>query len=135
MGFRIDDGDSTFCYLPDHEPALGAPLSELEPDWISGFALAEGCSLLAHDCQFTDEEYPERVGWGHSRVSDALDFARRSNAERVLLFHHEPLHTDDDLDLLHDRARESWAAGGGDGELAMAVEGSEIDLTAGAATA
>ena len=132
LGFRIDDGDSTLCYLPDHEPALGVPLSEIEPDWISGFALADRCSLLLHDCQFTDEEYPDRVGWGHSRVSDALDFARRSDAERVLLFHHDPLHADDDLDVLRDRAGERWLDIGGAGELHMAVEGSEVDLTASA---
>jgi phosphoribosyl 1,2-cyclic phosphodiesterase len=131
LGFRITDADASLCYLPDHEPALGLPLSDVEPAWISGFALAERCSLLLHDCQYTDEEYSERVGWGHSRVSDALLFARRSEAEHVLLFHHDPLHTDGELDLLHRRARERWLAlGGPAGELAMAIEGSEIELRA-----
>ena len=128
LGFRITEGDSSVCYLPDHEPALGVPLAEGEPDWISGFALAERCSLLLHDCQYTDEEYPERVGWGHSRMSDALLFARRSEAERVLLFHHDPLHTDDELDLIHRRAGEQWLElGGPPGALAMAIEGSELE--------
>jgi phosphoribosyl 1,2-cyclic phosphodiesterase len=128
LGFRISEGDSSVCYLPDHEPALGVPLAEGEPDWISGFALAERCSLLLHDCQYTDEEYPERVGWGHSRMSDALLFARRSEAERVLLFHHDPLHTDDELDLIHRRAGEHWLElGGPPGALAMAIEGSELE--------
>jgi phosphoribosyl 1,2-cyclic phosphodiesterase len=131
LGFRITDGDAALCYLPDHEPALGVTMSEVEPAWISGFALAERCSLLLHDCQYTDDEYAERVGWGHSRVSDALLFARRSQARRVLLFHHDPLHTDPELDLLHDRALRSWRAmGGPPGELAMAIEGSEIELRA-----
>jgi phosphoribosyl 1,2-cyclic phosphodiesterase len=131
LGFRISEGDASLCYLPDHEPALGVPLAGGEPDWISGFALAERCSLLVHDCQYTDEEYPERVGWGHSRISDALLFARRSEAERVLLFHHDPLHTDEELDLIHRRAGEHWLAlGGPPGELAMAIEGSEVELPA-----
>jgi len=81
LGFRITEADASLCYLPDHEPALGVPLSDVEPSWISGFALAERCSLLLHDSQYTDEEYSERVGWGHSRMSDALLFARRSEAE------------------------------------------------------
>jgi phosphoribosyl 1,2-cyclic phosphodiesterase len=131
LGFRISDADASLCYLPDHEPALGVPLGDVEPGWISGFALAERCSLLLHDCQYTDEEYSQRAGWGHSRVSDALLFARRSEPEHVLLFHHDPLHTDDELDLLHRRARERWLAlGGPPGELAMAIEGSEIELRA-----
>jgi phosphoribosyl 1,2-cyclic phosphodiesterase len=131
LGFRISDADASLCYLPDHEPALGVPLSDVDPSWMSGFALAEHCSLLLHDCQYTDEEYSERIGWGHSRVSDALLFARRSEAEQVLLFHHDPLHTDDELDLLHGRARERWLAlGGPPGELAMAIEGLEIELQA-----
>jgi phosphoribosyl 1,2-cyclic phosphodiesterase len=130
LGFRISEDGESLCYLPDHEPALGIPLAEVEPDWISGIALAERCSLLLHDCQYTDEEYPDRIGWGHSRLSDALAFARRSDAERVLLFHHDPLHTDAELDVLHGVAGEHWDALAGDGELAMAVEGSEIELPA-----
>jgi phosphoribosyl 1,2-cyclic phosphodiesterase len=129
LGFRISEADTSLCYLPDHEPALGMPLEKVEPDWISGFALAERCSLLLHDCQYTDDEYPERIGWGHSRVSDALLFARRSEAERVLLFHHDPLHTDVQLDLLERRADDAWQGlGGSPGALAMAVEGEEFDL-------
>jgi phosphoribosyl 1,2-cyclic phosphodiesterase len=130
LGFRISEADTSLCYLPDHEPALGTPLEVVEPDWISGFALAERCSLLLHDCQYTDDEYPERIGWGHSRVSDALLFARRSEAERVLLFHHDPLHTDSQLDVLERRADDDWQGlGGSPGALAMAVEGEEFDLS------
>jgi phosphoribosyl 1,2-cyclic phosphodiesterase len=132
LGFRISDADASLCYLPDHEPALGVRLTDVEPAWISGFALADRCSLLLHDCQYTDDEYSERIGWGHSRVSDALLFAHRSEAERVMLFHHDPLHTDGELDLLHRGARERWEAlGGAPRELAMAVEGSQIELANG----
>ena len=57
LGYRIDDGDESLCYIPDHEPGLGAPLSELDDDWISGFELARDASMLIHDCQYTDREY------------------------------------------------------------------------------
>ena len=66
LGYRITDGDTTLAYIPDHEPALGASLAELEPEWISGFDLARDADLLIHDCQYTDDEYPAHVGWGHS---------------------------------------------------------------------
>ena len=72
--------------------------TELEPEWISGFDLARDADLLIHDCQYTDEEYPEHVGWGHSGIADTLTFARRVEARRLLLFHHDPLHSDEFLD-------------------------------------
>ena len=76
LGYRIDDGDSSLTYIPDHEPALGADLDALEEDWISGFALARDTSLLIHDGQYADAEYPDHVGWGHSALTHALSFAR-----------------------------------------------------------
>ena len=102
LGYRIEADGQSVCYIPDHEPGLGATLAELDEEWISGFELARGASLLIHDCQYTDDEYPNHIGWGHSPVSDALAFAHRSDAERVLLFHHDPLHGDDFMDALAD---------------------------------
>ena len=100
LGYRVEADGSSVSYIPDHEPGLGAPLSELDEEWISGFDLARGASLLLHDCQYTDEEYPTHIGWGHSPVSDAITFADRAEAQRVLLFHHDPLHSDSFLDAL-----------------------------------
>jgi phosphoribosyl 1,2-cyclic phosphodiesterase len=131
LGYRITDGDTSLCYIPDHEPALGVNLDELEPEWISGFDLACGASMLVHDCQYTDEEYPAHVGWGHSSMSAALCFARRVEAERVLLFHHDPLHSDHALDDMRDRAHEWWRHHQGEGEedrLQLASERLEIAL-------
>ena len=129
LGFRITEGDTTVCYIPDHEPVLGTRLADVDPEWISGYDLARDADLLIHDCQYTDDEYPGRVGWGHSRLSDTLTFARRTEAERVLLFHHDPLHSDEALDRINDIASEHWdTLGEPSGELGMAVEGSEIDL-------
>ena len=86
LGYRIDDGDSSLAYIPDHEPALGADLTTLEEDWISGFELARDASLLIHDGQYSDEEYPEHVGWGHSALSHAthLRSPRRRQAHGSL---------------------------------------------------
>jgi phosphoribosyl 1,2-cyclic phosphodiesterase len=132
LGYRITDGDQSLAYIPDHEPALGADLSRLEPEWISGYDLAWRASLLVHDCQYADEEYPEHVGWGHSGLSDALGFARRVEARRTLLFHHDPLHSDDQLDALCGAAARRWEGLGGDPAcLEMATERREIDLSGG----
>jgi phosphoribosyl 1,2-cyclic phosphodiesterase len=130
LGFRITDGETTICYIPDHEPALGTALLHTEPEWISGYDLARDVDLLIHDCQYTDAEYPEHVGWGHSGVGDALSFAARVGARRVLLFHHDPLHADRFLDDLHAGARRLWAERGGDPtDFEMAMEGVELEVT------
>jgi phosphoribosyl 1,2-cyclic phosphodiesterase len=136
LGYRIDDGQSSLAYIPDHEPALGADLDSLEEGWISGFELARDASLLIHDGQYSDSEYPEHLGWGHSGLSDALRFARRTGADRTVLFHHDPMHTDERLDRLCEEARERWAAiGGRDGAVELGLEGGEHELPARAPSA
>jgi phosphoribosyl 1,2-cyclic phosphodiesterase len=133
LGFRIEESGSSVCYLPDHEPAIIGDLDKLEAEWLSGAALARDVDLLLHDCQYTDVEYPSHVGWGHSSVTHALQFARRVGARKTLLFHHDPRHTDDYLDAMLDEARADWMAGGGrEGEIAMAAEG--ISVTVGTST-
>jgi phosphoribosyl 1,2-cyclic phosphodiesterase len=131
LGYRIEDAGKSLAYIPDHEPALGAKIDELEEEWISGFDLARDADLLLHDCQYTDDEYPDHVGWGHSALSDTLAFARRVNARRTLLFHHDPLHSDDFLDRLYEEAGQRWTALGGEpAGLEMAAERAELELPA-----
>ena len=96
--------------------------------WISGHALARGASLLIHDCQYTDAEYPARRGWGHSSVSDALAFAQRCGCAHTLLFHHDPAHDDAQLGEIAEQAKSQWQLLGGEGTVAMALEGRVIDL-------
>jgi phosphoribosyl 1,2-cyclic phosphodiesterase len=129
LGYRITEGNSSLCYIPDHEPALGTSLRDLEPDWISGYDLAKDASLLLHDCQYSDDEYPDHIGWGHSALSDTLDFLQRTTPERTLLFHHDPLHTDDFLDAMYRRALDRWGElGGAPTAIEMATERREIEL-------
>jgi phosphoribosyl 1,2-cyclic phosphodiesterase len=129
LGYRVAEHGASVCYIPDHELGLAGPLDELAPEWISGFELAENASLLVHDCQYTDEEYAEHRGWGHSSLGDALTFARRTAAERTLLFHHDPLHSDVMIDAMLDDARARWRSlGGADGALDAAVENGELVL-------
>ena len=129
LGYRIDDGDQSLCYIPDHEPGLGTPLDALEDEWISGFDLAHGASLLLHDAQYTEDEYPAHLGWGHSPLSDALAFGRRTEIERLMLFHHDPLHSDDFLDTFGIHAAERWREMGGEPDaVELAVERRELVL-------
>jgi phosphoribosyl 1,2-cyclic phosphodiesterase len=129
LGYRIEDGEEALAYIPDHEPALGADLGRLEPEWISGFGLAAGADLLIHDGQYADEEYDAHLGWGHSALSHALDFAARAEAARTLLFHHDPLHSDTWLDAHAERAATAWAERGGEpGAVDLAREGTSVTI-------
>ncbi len=89
------------AYLPDHEPALGVPDFPDEPDWTSGFRLSRGVDVLIHDSQYTDSEYADRVGWGHSSFSQLSTFAAMVEASKLVTFHHDPTHDDEMLDDAH----------------------------------
>lgn len=100
VGYRITSAGRTLAYLPDHEPALGAPSFPLSPEWTSGHRLAEGSDLLIHDAQYTELEYASRNGWGHSSVEQTMAFASQAGVRRLVTFHHDPSHGDDQLDEL-----------------------------------
>lgn len=124
VGYRIEDGGRSLAYLTDHEPALSVDLATVPPEWVSGIEVAAGADVLIHDCQYTEAEYPDRAGFGHSSTEHVADFARLSGAHRLLLFHHDPNHTDDDLEALCARVRELWDGG----TVELAGEGDEIDF-------
>jgi phosphoribosyl 1,2-cyclic phosphodiesterase len=131
LGYRISDGDTSLCYIPDQELALGPLLGARERRSLPGFDLAHGASLLIHDCQYTDEEYPRHVGWGHSHLGEVLAYAQLTEARCLLLFHHDPLHDDECLDRLHAQAVLRFeAAGRSPHEILMAAELQELELAA-----
>ncbi len=103
LGYRIEAGGRAAAYLPDHEPALGARDFLAEPAWTSGFDLAVEADVLIHDAQYTAEEYPERVGWGHSTFEQAVAFATAVGVGRLVTFHHDPAHSDEMLDAVAAR--------------------------------
>lgn len=125
IGFRIENGHSVLTYLPDHEPALGAAHFPREPEWTSGYELARNADLLLHDAQYTTEEYRPRIGWGHSTMDDALQFAELAAVKKLLFFHHDPSHTDTQLHYQLEHALKnkhfSFEAG-------IAAEGEVIEL-------
>ena len=100
VGYRIQEGDCVLAYLPDHEPALGVRRFPLPAEWTSGFQLAAGADLLIHDAQYSNAEYVDRVGFGHSSISQALQFAALAGVKQLAPFHHDPAHSDEDLDRL-----------------------------------
>ena len=106
VGYRITDArGSVLTYLPDHEPALGASaFPSLPLAWTSGGSLAANADLLIHDSQYSAAEYINHVGWGHSSFKDALAFAALSDVKHFVPFHHDPAHTDIDIDRMMKEA-------------------------------
>lgn len=106
VGYRIVDASGrTLTYLPDHEPALGvSAFPTLPRAWTSGGELAADSDLLIHDSQYAPHEYPHHVGWGHSSLGQTLDFGDLVGTRHLVAFHHDPGHSDDQLDRLMDQA-------------------------------
>lgn len=100
VGYRLETDDGTLAYLPDHEPALGSVDFPNNGPWTSGYGLARNVDLLIHDAQYTLEEYEERIGWGHSAMQHAIQFADLAGAARLVTFHHDPAHGDELIDRM-----------------------------------
>lgn len=104
VGYRIATPSGVLAYLSDHEPALGVEKFPLASDWTSGYDLALGADLLLHDTQYTEEEYPAHAGWGHSTIQQALKFALLTKVKKLVTFHHDPAHSDKELDIILAKA-------------------------------
>jgi len=126
VGYRIESRGRVLTYLTDHEPALGADLETDPPHWISGFGLAHRANVLVHDCQYTPEEYRTRFGWGHSTTEHVAQLARKAEVDRLVLFHHDPMHADDQLDGMRDDVVERWGVDAD--RCSLAAEGDELDV-------
>ncbi len=113
VGYRVEEGGRSVVYLPDHEPGIaGLDLSTQPTDWISGHDLAHRSDVLLHDAQYGDDEYPRHAGWGHSAIGHVVAFAQKAEVERLVLFHHDPYHTDTELERLNEDACRLWGAHG-----------------------
>ena len=96
-----------------------------EPDWTSGYALAKEANVLIHDAQYTKQEYQTRVGFGHSTFKHTFQFATMAKVDKLLLFHHDPAHTDQ---MIQQKLSEELMEHPMPMEVAIAAEGDCYDL-------
>jgi len=125
IGFRVTGRQSVFTYIPDHEPALGRKGMIKDNKWISGFDIAAGSDLLYHDGQYTDTEYENKRGWGHSSLNDALLFASLCKVNHLLIAHHDPSHSDEELNKIFTNLQMNNNL---NFKYEMAAEGMEFEL-------
>lgn len=122
-GYRISDGTTTVAYLSDHSPiAFGSGPDGFGAYHTAALELTRNADLVIHDAQYTPEEFPKRSSYGHSAVDYAIGLAKAARAKRVLLFHHDPPRTDDQLDAIVAAHRDESIP------VEAAAEGSTIDL-------
>jgi phosphoribosyl 1,2-cyclic phosphodiesterase len=116
LGFRFESKDGVVVYATDNEPGDEYFDKNLRK-------LAEGADVLIYDAQYLPEEYEARKrGWGHSHWREAVDVVMESGAKELILFHHDPDHTDACIDSIVKEARNYYP------KVRAASEGMELQL-------
>ncbi|HEY8527775.1 MAG TPA: MBL fold metallo-hydrolase [Acidimicrobiales bacterium] len=123
-GYRVDMGGASVAYLSDHQMPLDGSHAVTE----DVLELCDGVDVLVHDAQYTPEEFAEKAHWGHCTIDYAVFVAREAGAKCLVLFHHDPARTDDQLDVLLEEAREK-ASRTAVSEVLAAYEGLTISLS------
>lgn len=98
-GFRLEHGGQSIVYATDteHFACVDPTLKKL----------AAGADILIYDSQYTPEEYPSKVGWGHSTWLAGAELARAAGVPQLVMFHHDPNRTDAQLAAIEAEAQKS----------------------------
>jgi DNA-binding response OmpR family regulator len=130
VGFRISFAGRSLVYLSDHETfarlAPGGPTPNPMDLEIARFA--ENAELLISEAQYTEEEYEQKKGWGHSTFPDVLERAAQANVKRLAIFHHDPAHDDAFLDGILEFCKKTIADRNYTFSCLVAQEGTSIEL-------
>jgi|KBSMisStaDraftv2_1062788.scaffolds.fasta_scaffold19472_4 phosphoribosyl 1,2-cyclic phosphodiesterase/CheY-like chemotaxis protein len=147
VGYRLATSNGSIAFLPDNEPYDVLKLNQAGPDKAS-FAEARAYAgdaraklveflqqtdILIIDAQYTDEEYAQKVGWGHGSLSSVVSLAVDARVRKLFLFHHDPNHDDRKIDEMVEAARTLVLESGQPVEVEAAREGAEVWLGAKAA--
>jgi phosphoribosyl 1,2-cyclic phosphodiesterase len=117
-----------FVYISDNE-LRAADSSAATDRWrVKLVDFIRGARVLIHDATYTEEEYETHRGWGHSTYGDAVALALESGVETLVLFHHSPDRSDDELDARVADCRAATARSGRTLRSIAAAEGLEIEV-------
>lgn len=100
-GYRLRHGGRTVAYVTDTEHVPGQPDENV-------LRLMRDADLVIYDCTYTDDEFPAKVGWGHSTWQEGVRLARMAGARRLAIFHHDPEHDDRFMAAVEEQARRVW---------------------------
>ena len=100
-GYRIEVQGQVICYVTDTEHVPGTPDQNV-------LSLIKDADLVIYNSTYTDEEFPSKIGWGHSTWQEGVRLCKQANAKRLALFHHDPGHDDAFMARLEDEACKAW---------------------------
>ena len=98
-GYRVEFKGKSICYVTDTEHVVGSRDEKV-------LGLIEGADIFIYDCMYTDEEFGDRVGWGHSTWEEGLRLCEAAGVKTFVVFHHDPDHDDDFLDVIQKAVTE-----------------------------
>lgn len=131
FGFRVSDATGSLAYLADHHPAsLGPGQDGFGPFHEAAATLAGAVDLLLHDAQYRPEEWADRGTFGHSTAGYAVGLGEVAGVGTVVLTHHDPARTDDEIDALLADVRR-----GANVRVLAAAEGDVLTTSAASAAA
>lgn len=130
LGFRLTPvrGGPSMAYVTDNELGAGGHY-DVPASWRRDFvAFLKDVDLLIHDAMYTPKELELHRGWGHSTYEEAVTLAQEAGAKRLMLFHHEPEHGDQEMDALVASAQKFAKSRGEPPEVSAAQEGMKVTL-------
>jgi DNA-binding response OmpR family regulator len=133
LGYRLEVDGVAVVYCCDHEPhsrMLATGHGEITGQDLRHAEFVNRADLLIHDAQFTAEEYPAKIGWGHSSVEYVVNLAQYAEVKRVALTHHDPLRDDDAIDRLVANVRTRLRENASSLDVFAAVEGQVVEVAA-----
>ena len=131
LAYRFTDAKTptrALVYVSDNELTLHPSYQSAE-GWRAGMtAFVKGATVLIHDSTYTRDEYANHKGWGHSTADDALELAIEAGVELLVLFHHKPERSDEEIDQQLDLLRASARARGAKLRIEAAAEGMSLTV-------
>jgi len=131
LGYRFSTGNAggrALVYVSDNELSTDARYDDA-PGWREKLVdFVRGASVLVHDTMYTSSEYGSFVGWGHSTYDQAVELALDAGVERLVLFHHRPERSDDEVDRWVERCRALVTRRGGTLDVVAAAEGMSLEV-------
>jgi phosphoribosyl 1,2-cyclic phosphodiesterase len=124
LGYRFTDRGAdggAFVYISDNELNDSARYDSIPEGWRDALVdFVKGARVLVHDATYTVAEYQQHRGWGHSTYQDVVELAADAGVETLVLFHHKPERTDEEIDRCVEECR-ALAAGRGSGMRVIAA--------------